>query len=327
MSTEIFTNEIIFGSKFKNQLKNDLKASNGLIIASGYFGAALISEFESKLVKIGLKGTCKILLGMVYFGGVSKKQLDSLTSLDNKLRKYNPENGVFITKKEYHGKIYKFSRTDGDYKIYIGSSNFSPNGFDFRRECNIEVDSIEKKENINYYLDFLFNDKDTHNLKDVELSRKARKKLLNLSNLENCLIDSSEYPHNEKIIGTCEIKIRADQQPISSLNLFFGKGRKDLNDKYQPRPWYEVELSATKKEIHQDFYPASKRISDDTYSRTGDFIGYTKDNGKLYRIEMRVHGDYGKNISSSRSSGGRSTLGQLIKGKLERENFNLPLKT
>ena len=319
MTQNLITNDSSFGGKFIAQFRDELSLSSGLVIASGYFGAATISELESSLVKIGSKGICKILLGMVYFGGVSKKQLNALTDLDIKLRSANPQNGVFITKKEYHGKVYKFIGPEKDSKIYVGSSNFSPNGFEYRRECNLVVEDPKLKDNISKYLEFLFNDKDTHNLDEVELSRKSRKKSANIGNLEEFLIKSSEYPDAEKIIGSCGIKLRVDEQPISSLNLFFGKGRKDSNGRYQPRPWYEIELSANKNEINHEFYPDSRKKSQDKNSKEGDFIAYAKNNGKFYKFEMKVHGDYGKNISSH--SGGRSTLGRLLKGKLEQKGL------
>ena len=319
LTTTLFTNESAFGGKFLDQFKDDLLSSSGLVIASGYFGTATIVALESSLLEIGSKGNCQILLGMVYFGGVSEKQLHALTNLDTKLRKENSKNGVYITKKEYHGKIYKFNNLDGDCKIYLGSSNFSPNGFEYRRECNLEVEDLNLKNKINQYLEFLFTDKDTHNLDEIELSRKSRKKAANIGNLEEFLIKPSEYPSSEEIIGSCGIKLRVDEQPISSLNLFFGRGRKDSNGRYQPRPWYEIELSATKNEINHEFYPDNRKKTQDKNSKEGDFIAYTKNNGKFYKLEMKVHGDFGKNISSH--SGGRSTLGRLLKGKLEQKGL------
>jgi len=319
MTQNLITNDSSFGGKLISQFKDELPLSSGLVIASGYFGAKTISELEASLVKIGSQGVCKILLGMVYFGGVSKKQLNALTDLDIKLRNDNPQNGVFITKKEYHGKVYKFIGTEKNSTIYVGSSNFSPNGFEYRRECNLLVEDPQLKDNISNYLEFLFNDKDTHNLDEVELSRKSRKKAANIGNLEEFLIKSNEYPDDEKIIGSCGIKLRVDDQPISSLNLFFGRGRKDSNGKYEPRPWYEVELSAIKDEINHEFYPTNSKKSSEKNSREGDFIMYAKNNKKFYKLKMKVHGDYGKNISSH--SGGRSALGRLLKGKLEQKGL------
>ena len=42
---------------------------------------------EKDLVKIARKGYCKILIGMIFHGGVSKNQKNTLERIDNKLRK------------------------------------------------------------------------------------------------------------------------------------------------------------------------------------------------------------------------------------------------
>ena len=87
----------------------------------------------------------------------------------------------------------------------------------------------------------------------------------------------------------------------SNLNVYFGKGR--LNTKtglVKPRPWYEIELIASKDLNSQPFYPK------------GDFLAYTDDG---YIIPMRTQGDYYKNIRSKQSL---QIFGIWLKGKLER---------
>lgn len=122
-----------------------------------------------------------------------------------------------------------------------------------------------------------------------------------------------------KALGFCEIKLRVDKQPKSSLNLYFDKGRKNQQGKYAPRPWYEVEITAQTKEISSEYYPKSEKISNsNSNARKGRFVAYFQQDDKYYEINMVVHADNGKNISSHESSGGRATLGKLIKGKLER---------
>ena len=328
MSSSLITNEKDFGGKLYKQFSQDLASSNGLLVASGYFGADLVSDFEEKLVKLGKKGTCKLLLGMVYHGGVGKKQLKTLKSIDTKLRENNPDNGIFIRRKEYHGKIYKLTSKD-DYKIYVGSSNFSNEGFKSRTECNIEVDNDATKKDVDSFLEFLFKDRYTEKFSNVELFLKDRKKIKSAEGLESCLIDSKEYPHNAKHIGTAKLELRVDKQTRASLNLFFDEGRKNKsNGLYAPRPWHEIEITSSIEVIKDKFYPPSKllkpgqitRSGNLSKSRTGDFIAYAIDNEKYYRINMKVGADNGKDIYSADSSGGRATFGELIKGKLERAN-------
>ena len=141
MNSSLVTNEKNFGGKFSKQFSKDLSLSNGLQVATGYFGHDLITSLEKKLVKLGKNGSCKLLLGMAFQKSPAPKQLDILKLIDTKLRENNPDNGVYIRRKKYHGKIYKFSYED-DYKIYLGSSNFSNSGFNTNTECNIEVDNV-----------------------------------------------------------------------------------------------------------------------------------------------------------------------------------------
>ena len=95
---------------------------------------------------------------------------------------------------------------------------------------------------------------------------------------------------------------------------------------HSTRPWYEVEIAACKTDRDNPFYPKSKLINltakgkngKAKKSRNGEFTAYAEDDGKYYKFDMTVYADYGKNISTSKKSGGRQTLGKFIKGKLER---------
>ena len=329
MKSSLITNHKDFGGDFGEQFSKDLSLSNGFQVATGYFSHDVITGSEEMLVRLGKNGSCKLLLGMAFQKSPAERQLDAIKSLDTKLRENNPDNGVYITRERYHGKIYKFSYED-DYKIYLGSSNFSNSGFDTNTECNIEVDNVATKNDVNSFMDFLFHDKDTYTFSEVELYLRQRKKTKPpksniIEGLESCLIESNEYPHNKKHIGIAKIKVRADEQSSSSFNLCKSIGRKNKMGVYKPRPWYEVEIASIEDDLKNEFYPKSvlKHPGGITsqgkpqLAREGHFTAYAQDNGKYYRIKMRVHSDKGKNISSSDD---REILGELIKGKLERAN-------
>ena len=114
-----------------------------------------------------------------------------------------------------------------------------------------------------------------------------------------------------------DIKLRVDNQPASSLNLYFDKGRKTKNGLYTPRPWYEVELTASAVEYRNPFYPKSEKREEGKKSRQGSFNVYIKEGEDFYMLKMKVASDNGKAIMSSSENGGRQTLGSYIKGKLE----------
>lgn len=94
--------------KFKTEFTQKANQAKSIHIASGYMGHSLVSELTPTLTKVAEQEICRVLIGMVFHKGLNKQQLDSLTKLDDALKNKNPESGVFISMKEYHGKIYAF---------------------------------------------------------------------------------------------------------------------------------------------------------------------------------------------------------------------------
>ena len=318
MHKTIFTNHKDFGGDFFKEFSQQLDRSSNLLIASGYFGTSTILEFEEKILDLSKKGICKILIGMIFFDGVTETQKEKLTFFDKKLRDINPDNGVYISMRPYHGKIYQFS--NGDFNLYLGSSNFSKEGFSGRLECTTKILDDITKQSVADYLKKLFEMDTTIALAKTDLKVKGKKSTFNKisTTLKNYECSKHEYPDRSKALGECKIKLRVDDQPRSSLNLYFEKGRLNKDGKYAPRPWYEVEITTTKEDRECSYYPKSELISENGKSRTGVFTAYIKDGDIYYKIKMVVHADYGKNFSSHSDSGGRETLGKLLKGKLER---------
>lgn len=309
----IFTNDKAHGGKFKTHFLSQLKGATKLTIATGYFGTGLVQELEPKLLALSKKGECRILLGMVFHGGISAKQTQCLKRLDEKLRAFNPANGVYISTKAYHGKVYKI-----DDDVYLGSSNFSSEGFGTRLECTAQLsDSSTIKATVDY-VDFLFSSKSTVRLSDVELrTKKAVAAERPNRSYKSYTIAPRLVPDITKSIGRVDIKLRVDDQPASSLNLYFESGRKNKKGLYAPRPWYEVEITSSASERRSPFYPKSKLKKKGKKSREGQFNAYICEGDDVYMIRMKVASDNGKAIMSSGDDGGRQTLGSYIKGKLE----------
>ena len=117
--------------------------------------------------------------------------------------------------------------------------------------------------------------------------------------------------------------LRVDNQPASSLNLYFDKGRKQ-SGKYSPIPWYEIEITTSKRDMGL-YYPESIPNLDEhgipKKSRNGSFDAFIKDGDNFYKINMKVTSDNGKAIFSSELSGGRTVLGEYIKGTLEKKGL------
>ena len=317
MYKNIFTNNKSFGGNFLSEFESKISVSDNLIVATGYFGVSIMEDLRKKMVAVSKKGNCKILIGMVFHSGVTLKQKTFLESIDNELRGISKENGIYISIKQYHGKIYKFNNKERR-DIFLGSSNFSKEGFASRHECTILITDDETEEDISKYLDDLFSLSTTIKLSETDLRVKGKIIPLPISELSDYEISESSFPDRTKAIGNFEIELRVDKQPKSSFNLYFEAGRKNSKGLYEPRPWYEVEITTTTKEQSHKYYPESEVITKGKLSRHGEFNAFFRQDTKYYKIKMVVHADNGKNISSSKNSGGRSTLGKLIKGKLEK---------
>jgi len=324
MDNTLFTN-LTSSNTFLAEFKKKIKESTDLVIASGYFGSSILLEFQEDLVDIARRGNCKILLGMIFHGGVSLKQQDILRSVNAKIRQVNQDAGIFISIRPYHGKIYQFqSKKYNSNELYLGSSNFSKEGFATRNECTAKIDNNNIKNEVNAYLKKLFDENFAKRIEDVELRHREKvgdKKPSKL--LKDYEIDKSKFPDIKKTIGICPIELRVDEQPQSGLNLYFGRGRKNQNGQYKTRPWYEIEIGTNQSDRDNDFYPLStpNPRKKGSKSREGRFTAFAEDDGKFYEFEMRVFADYGKNISSAGGSGGRETLGKFIKGKLEKQGL------
>jgi HKD family nuclease len=312
-----------FDRKLKNRLEELLrqKDCNEFVAATGYFGMPSLSSLEALFLRIAKKGKVKIILGMYYHAGLSEKKHQFLSQLHEKLYNKNSASGVFITRFEYHGKIYKISN-DTKQNIFVGSSNFSDQGWSGRTEFNIELTEKQTKENTTRFLSYLCDHDQVIPLHEVNIKskKKSTQKFFNKNDLENYEIDEAEFFGLGPPVGNFEFRLRVDNQPKSSLNLFFDKGRKDSSGRYAPRPWYEIELTADTKTLKNPLYPKSIPVgkSKTSKARKGNFTGYIKDQGKIYKLQMKVHADNGKNISTADEVGGRATLGRILKGKLER---------
>jgi hypothetical protein len=314
----IYTNKKEDGAQLKSEFLNTIKKANVLKIATGYIGASLLEEIKPALIKVARKGECKLLIGMIYHEGVTASQKRILEELHDELKLQNANSGVFISRNEYHGKIY-FCENEQEEFLFIGSSNLSIYGFQKRLECTALIKDKDTVIQTKDYLDFLFNKNTTNELSSIALKVKGSKKvsLKPSSLLQDYEVTKDVFDSLGKVISQQNIELRVDEQPNSSLNLYFDKGRKNQQGLYSPRPWYEVELTTSAQDRSDTNYPISTSNSSASNSRTGEFIVFISEGGKYFKIQMKVHSDRGKNLSSARVSGGRATLGRFIKGKLE----------
>lgn len=324
VNLSMFTNNTRIGKNFGKEIEYELNRSEHVEIASGYFSYKVLNKLYETFLEIASRGSCKLLFGMIYHERATQKQIDCLIKLNQKLKNINDESGVYITIKPYHGKIFKF-KNNSEEIFYVGSSNLSDSGFKGNIEFNLEIKNNEDQISINQFLKFLFYEEvEKHrigyplNQISLKLKKIEDKNETNGTSLEDYKIKKNEFPENVLIPGI-KILLRPDDQPRSSLNLYFDKGRKTIKDgrtHYTPRPWYEVEITTTREEQLTAGYPM------------GDWTAFVGDDEKFYKLDMiTASGDpaHPKAIMSSKKTiqdgrkGGRHILGEFIKGKLQRE--------
>ena len=286
-----------------------MQAATNITIAVGYFGHETIQLFKKQLVSRSQQGRVRLLLGMVFHTGLGNKQQKLLDELNEALQSNDPESGVFISMREYHGKVYAF-----DDAIYVGSANFSAAGIESRLECTAYLTDQTSRNEVTEFLAFLFDPKVSPNIQKVDLQRRPPEAAAS-ADLDRYAVPS--MPQSE-VVGSMKITLRVDSQPRSSLNLFFDKGRLvKATGKYSPRPWYEVEITTNASDREHPLYPVTLQRTPGKKSRVGAFWCYVEFRRKIYRIRMNVASDLGKAIMTGEESGGRETLGRIIKGKLE----------
>jgi HKD family nuclease len=306
------TNISDHGGKFFNVVDESLKKAKSFEIATGYVGADTVNHFSDKLIKIADDGgVARILVGMAFYEGIPGKQEDILKGLNEKLESTNSGNGVFVSVSgRYHGKIYSFDINETK-NYYVGSSNFSPSGLKSNKEFTMLVKDENNQKDIQNYLDYLFDEGNSANIKNVKTLSAKKKKRINADSYSSIMNGLEKYDPNSILNEDLELAFsfpleRSASKEKSHLNVYFAKGRLNrATGIVTPRPWYEAELIAPKSLISAPGYPIGK------------FTAYTDDG---YIIPMKTSGDYNKNIQSSGTERGTLQLfGAWIKGKMEQK--------
>lgn len=313
----MFTNNEKFGGNFENPLSDLIANANHLEIITGYIGLSVIRNYFDDLVKISKSGQCRIVIGMAYKEGLEPFKLKLLSDLDEKLRTSGSKNGVFVTTERVHAKIYKVNTLSGGTRLFSGSSNFSHQGLAANIELMTEILDVHQKKEIENFINFLHVIPDlcvpigVCKIKEVlptisasiakSVARSVRPSNKTLGDFE---ILKSDFP-KKKVISKFQLPLRVGDQPNSSLNLYFDKGRQNKKGIWTPRDWFEIEITSLQADIRDiPDYPK------------GDFMAYYCDADKFYKLPMNTSSAGFKRLSVK---GNGKVLGELIKGKLERK--------
>lgn len=299
------TNIPKYGGDFRTILEKEFVTSNNITIASGYASLDVINAFEKPFIEVAKKGgKSRLLLGMAFYEGLGQKKLNAVTKLNNALRVYGNNSGVFVTNgRRYHGKVYQFDKDDSS-NIYVGSSNFSNSGTKGNIECTVPILDNNQKLNLITFLNDLYSPAYSVPINKADITVTGKKKII-LDKVEKIWANLKTFDSSTiNLEGLSKFIFPLNRVAVkekSNLNIYFGKGRLNRSTgKVKPRPWYEIELIANRTLNSEAFYPK------------GDFLAYT-DDGLI--IPMRTQGDYYKNI---RSKASLQIFGIWLKGKLEK---------
>ncbi|MFA5167251.1 MAG: restriction endonuclease PLD domain-containing protein [Candidatus Omnitrophota bacterium] len=284
------------------------QSSDGVKIASGYISTEALAELK-KIMEANKKSFLELVIGMHGFEGFTQSQIDAAKYLDEYLRSNSLGEVRVVKAFKFHGKVCSFLKEKRvPFASILGSSNLS---------------SILDDQN-HYETDLFLSEKGMVNEIDgfiTKLSEDASVPLLGyepkiiegkntlLDNQEGVVRTSSEDLNAVLLNRTdsvFKIPIKSSEiAPRSSLNVFFGKGRKNKKGFVKPRHWYEVELIVPKEITDKPGYPKAGRKQKSTITV------YTDDG---WKFDCKISGDYSKNF---RSTPDLKILGRWLKGRLE----------
>lgn len=287
-----------FGTTFSRCLASSEK----IFMCTGYVATESIVELSSLLEEFTQVKDFQLLVGMAKFDGLTRSQLLALEKLNSELENQGRGAVLVATAIPIHAKVTLFS--GGNNQVLVGSSNLG---------------SLTRATR-QYEVDLLVNDDSTFISQVEEFIERAKRASEKFSQIKDGLRLVINDPHPlENLAGVSrpdlsngleldpiqrfEIEIGTGEK--SNLNTFFGKGRKSIDGRLLPRPWYEVELIVSKTITELPGYPV-KEIGN------GEFRAITDDG---FSFLCKTSGDYSKNL---RSSGDLETLGRWLKGRLER---------
>jgi hypothetical protein len=290
-------------TEFRERLRTEITNSDSVDIISGYVSASTASNFGHHLINVAKKGgRVRILIGMAGVEGLAKNTHDAWTSINNELRRFDSDSGVFAYSTKIHAKLYVFHNQDKS-KMYTGSQNFNFSSGNMELMVEGELHPQVKEQ-----MDYLFSD-----IKNLLPISAVRVKGITKEDIGRTKRIASISHHNLKLnpremelIESINLRDISEKNPIGSLNLYHGRGRLNTSTGvYSPRPWYEVELTLG---IHR--YLGLPR----------DFTAYT-DDGMVIEMQRRSGGPSGRpelGIKDLTSKGNRQLFGEWIKGKMER---------
>ncbi len=295
---------------FEKIFSREIKRSTGVDIAVGYCGFGAVKRFHAELVRVAQKGRVRLILGMYRVdGSLPLKLRAALRALHEDLlsipARKKDGTGVYITTVDYHGKAYIF-HSGVSSTAWVGSNNFSTEGLRTRLEMCTQVENSKDLADARAFIDGLCDSVRSITIDRLGVTSGPATTLKQLPILTRLPTDN--------LVGSMRIRLRPSEQPKSCLNLCFGSGRRNKQGVYMPRPWYEIELSASRQEIKDPIYPKPSILPAGKKGARVEFKAFLTNDGVRYReTSLATYSDGNKALGSNP----RNILGEFIKGTLE----------
>ena len=289
------------GNRFQDAFDDALKHAHHLDIITGYVGKNQCNNYASRLYnKTANGGRVRVLVGMAGRESLSKSTYDPWRKLDERLRQSKTNSGIFSFRMPIHSKVYlTYDRLYQPVKTFVGSSNFNfsnPN-----MECTVDIPNCSR---INKFVSDIFQNPFLIDFEQVLIRGTKRDPLSqNSKNIPTLKPSKTKFdPSKLLLVDQIDLREVCRKNPISSLNLYHGAGRKTGN-KWIPRPWYEIEITLNDKHpgIPRDF----TAITDDGY----ELLMQRRAGAKKGEAHL------GKKDLTSKDN--RRIFGRWLKGKLE----------
>ena len=296
----ITTNERI--NFFEEELVKGFKSYNNCIISVGFLSEAKLTLFRKSFLNIAKKGQIILIYG--WSKDATESLIKFLKKLNTDIFSINPTSGIFLSTKTFHGKVYSFY----DKKkaiVYLGSSNFSKNGFSQNIECNYRIDNYKECQNIINFQKklnkiIISDPKIKFSTKKIATQKldKRGKLIIKNVNTKNVIIDNIlEISKNHEFFEY-PIFLKSKEKK-SNLNASKASPKSKKNPK--PRDPYEIEFVLPSKEKSKESAPEANIPFE-----------VIMDENTVYRFVC-----YGKKLGENMSTEGDQTiLGKWLKGKL-----------
>ncbi|HAT2000660.1 restriction endonuclease PLD domain-containing protein [Legionella pneumophila] len=301
--------------KFNDQFHTLLLQSTAVNIATGYISEKAIDFIAESIYQNG-GPFCNLVIGMHYFDKFTHAQYAAAIQMHQFLTSNHLGTVKLVTSFPFHGKLYSFKKDSTAFASIIGSSNLN-NILLHNSIRQYETDILISEQVINEEINFFINELSTKSSLDLtEVEILEFKETNDLLTPLDCVVKLEDFQlaaFRESINKAIKFDIPLatyEIAPKSNINAHFGKGRKSKNGIVRARPWYEVELIVPRHIVDLPHYP--KPLPNEKDRR---FRVFTDDG---YEFECIINGSGYKNFRTTKSSGGLTSLGKWLKGRLEK---------